>query len=452
MPETNQAMVERLAQTVAREGGRVYYVGGYVRDRLMGRKNKDLDIEVHGVTPAQLEAILDTLGKRMQIGESFGVYALKGYDVDIAMPRCENATGRGHRDFAVSVDPFIGTRKAAMRRDFTINAMMEDVLTGEIIDPFGGQEDLRRGVIRHVNDASFAEDPLRVLRGAQFAARFRFAIAPQTLSLCRTMDLSTLSRERVEGELKKALLKAEQPSVFWREMRDMHQLDVWFPELKALIGLEQSPAFHPEGDVWTHTLCVLDEAAALRSRAVLPFAFMLSALCHDVGKAVTTEEINGVIHAYRHETEGLPLAEALLTRLTGEKKLIAYVLNMVENHMRPNTMAYHQSSRKATNRLFDESVEPGDLILLAMADARGTGTYVPEHSSEPFLLQRLAAYRELMQRPAVMGRDLIAAGLKPDSRFSDLLAYAHKLHLAGVPKEPALRQTLSYARTLDKNL
>lgn len=448
MPEPREQMVQRLAQTVAREGGRVYYVGGFVRDRLLGRENKDIDVEVHGVTPAQLEAILDTLGHRMQIGESFGVYALKGYDVDIAMPRCENATGRGHKDFAISVDPFIGTKKAATRRDFTINAMMEDVLTGEIVDHFGGQEDLKNGLIRHVNDLSFAEDPLRVLRGAQFAARFRFAIAPETIALCRTMDLSALSRERIEGEMKKALLKAEEPSIFWNEMRRMNQLSHWFPELEALIGLEQSPKFHPEGDVWTHTLCVLDKAALLRHRAVQPFPFMMSALCHDIGKAVTSEEIDGVIHAYKHEVEGLPLVEQLLTRLTGEKKLIAYVLNMVENHMRPNTMARHQSSLKATNHLFDDSLEPLDLILLAMADAQGTGTYVPDHSSEAFLLERLDKYRGLMQKPAVMGRDLIEAGLKPDSTFTDLLAYAHKLHLAGVPKELALRQTLSYARQL----
>lgn len=451
MPQTNEAMVQRLAQSVAREGGRVYYVGGFVRDRLLGRENKDIDVEVHGVTPAQLEAILDTLGQRMQIGESFGVYALKGHDVDIAMPRRENATGRGHRDFAISVDPFIGTRKAAMRRDFTINAMMEDVLTGEIVDPFDGREDLQNGVIRHVSDASFAEDPLRVLRGAQFAARFHFTIAPETIQLCRTMDLSALSRERVEGEMKKALLKSDEPSIFWNAMREMNQLSCWFPELEALIGLEQSPKFHPEGDVWTHTLCVTDRAAALRHRAAQPFPFMMSALCHDIGKAVTTEEIDGVIHAYRHEEEGLPLAERLLHRLTGEKKLIAYVLNMVENHMRPNTMARHQSSFKATNHLFDDSLEPADLILLAMADAQGTGTYVPGHSSEAFLFERLAAYRELMEKPAVMGRDLIEAGLKPDSRFAELLAYAHKLHLAAVPKEAALKQTLSYARTLPAN-
>lgn len=450
MPETREQMVHRLAQTVAREGGRVYYVGGFVRDRLLGRDNKDIDIEVHGVTPAQLEGILDGMGKRMQIGESFGVYALKGYDVDIAMPRCENATGRGHKDFAVSVDPFIGTKKAATRRDFTINAMMEDVLSGEIVDHFGGQEDLKDGLIRHVNDASFVEDPLRVLRGAQFAARFGFVIAPETKALCRTMDLSALSRERIEGEMKKALLKAEKPSIFWQEMREMNQLSFWFAELEALIGLAQSPKFHPEGDVWTHTMCVLDSAAELRHRAAQPFAFMMAALCHDIGKAVTSEEIDGVIHAYKHEVEGLPLVEALLTRLTGEKKLISYVLNQVENHMRPNTMARHQSSQKATNHLFDDSEEPADLILLAMADARGTGTYVPDDSSEAFLLERLASYRQLMKQPAVMGRDLIEAGLKPDSTFTELLAYAHKLHLAGVPKELALRQTLSYARTLKK--
>ena len=133
-----------IAVAVAALGGRAYYVGGYVRDRLRGQENADLDVEVHGITPAQLERILDCHGTRITIGESFGIYALKGYPLDIAMPRQEHAAGRGHRDFTVAVDPFIGTEKAAARRDFTVNAMMQDVLTGEIVDHYGGQDDLDR--------------------------------------------------------------------------------------------------------------------------------------------------------------------------------------------------------------------------------------------------------------------------------------------------------------------
>ncbi len=436
----------RIAQAAATRGGRAYYVGGYVRDRLRGQENTDLDIEVHGITPAQLEEILDTCGERVAIGESFGIYAIKGYAIDIAMPRREHAIGGGHRDFAVTVDPFIGTEKAAARRDFTVNAMMQDVLTGAIIDHYGGQEDLRRGILRHVNDSSFAEDPLRVMRAAQFAARLGFTVAPATVALCRTMDLSALPRERIEGEWRKALLTAATPSVFFTTLREMDQLDIWFPEIAALISVPQPPAYHAEGDVWNHTMMVLDAAAAYRDRTENPYAFMLAALAHDVGKAVTTTVDGDAIHAYGHETAGLPIAERLLRRITREKSVIAYALELIEHHMKPYALAAADAAIKATNRLFDRVADPSALIYLAAADNAGRITAAPVPDRTAWLTERLALYRDYMSRPYVAGRDLIAAGLAADSRFTDYLAYAHKLRLAGVDKDTALKQTLAYAR------
>ena len=263
MDDRNMEMARRVAAAVAREGGRTYYVGGFVRDRLLGRENKDIDIEVHGIPVHALESILDSLGERLTMGAGFGIMGLRHYELDIAMPRSETATGRGHKDFAVFVDPFLGAEKAARRRDFTMNALMEDVLTGEVLDFFGGQEDMRRGRIRHVDDISYAEDPLRALRACQFAARFGFAVAEETIALSYAMDLKALPGERIMGELEKALLKAERPSIFFEELRKMRQLSVWFPELEALIGLGQNLRFHPEGDVWIHTMQVLDEAATI---------------------------------------------------------------------------------------------------------------------------------------------------------------------------------------------
>ena len=169
--EKDKLTAEKIAAAVADRGGRAYYVGGYVRDLLCGRENKDIDIEIHGISPADLEEILDDFGERIAIGESFGIYNIKGYHIDIAMPRKENARGSGHRDFDISVDPFIGTKDAAKRRDFTVNALMQDVISGEVIDHYGGTDDLNSGILRHVSDDSFPEDPLRVLRAAQFAAR-----------------------------------------------------------------------------------------------------------------------------------------------------------------------------------------------------------------------------------------------------------------------------------------
>ena len=444
----DQKMAREVARMVSVRGGHTYYVGGFVRDALIQKENKDVDIEVHGISPKCLEEILDCLGERIAMGESFGIFGLKGYSLDIAMPRKEEVRGLGHKDFDIFVDPFIGTEAAARRRDFTFNALMQDVLTGEIVDHFGGREDLKAGLLRHVNDTTFAEDPLRVLRAAQFAARFGFHVAAETVALCSRMQLQHLPRERIEGELKKALLKAEKPSIFFEALRDMDQLDIWFPEVKALIGIPQNPVYHAEGDVWTHTMMVLDEAAKLRHRTANPYWFMLSALTHDFGKAVCTEEIGGVLHAYHHETAGLPLAETFLRRITDETKLIAYVLNLTEHHMRPNTVAGAGSAKKSTNKLYDQAIDPEGLICIALADDRGRITQAPGTDHEAFLYERLENFREVMSRPYVMGRDLIEAGLKPGVEFTEILDHAHKLRLAGVPKESALKQTLAYARKL----
>lgn len=443
---SDMEMAKRLAEAVDEAGGCAYFVGGYVRDLIRGDPGKDIDVEIHGITPEKLKSILDSLGQRMDIGESFGIFGLRGYSLDIAMPRKETCRGKGHRDFDVFVDPHIGTLGAARRRDFTVNAMMQNVLTGEIIDHFGGREDLKNGIIRHIDPETFIEDPLRVLRGGQFAARFGFTVAEETVELCRGMDISTLAKERIVGEVEKALLKAERPSIFFELMRRMDQLSVWFPELMALIGIDQNPKYHSEGDVWVHTMMVLDEAAKLREYTDNPLGFMLSALCHDFGKAVCTEVIDGEIHAYAHEVHGIPLAKSFMSRLTNEHKLIKYVLNMTELHMKPNVLASVSASLKSTNKMFDSSVDPKGLLCLAIAD--GLGKISPREyiSHNDFFRERLAIYREYMSRPYVGGQDLIDAGLRPDERFSDYLAYAHKLRLAGVSKESALKQTLAYAR------
>lgn len=449
--EKDILMARRIAAAVREAGGCTYYVGGFVRDALLHRENKDVDIEVHGIVPAQLEAILDSLGKRVTMGESFGVYGLRGYSLDIAMPRKEAQRGQG-KDFEASVDPFIGTRKAALRRDFTFNAMMQDVLTGEIVDHFGGRDDLERGALRHVDDATFAEDPLRVLRAAQFAARFGFEVAEETIALCSRLDVSALARERIEGELKKAMLKAARPSIFFETLRRMGQLGCWFPELKALIGVKQNPRYHAEGDVFTHTMMVLDEAAAYRDRVQNPFAFMLAAVAHDFGKAVCTEEIDGVIHAYEHEVKGLPLAGAFMERITTERRVIDEVLNLTEYHMKPIVMARAGSAVKSMNRMFDRAIDPEALVCIALADNRGRQPQNGFTDYEECLYGHLEVYRAYMARPYVMGRDLIEAGLRPGADFTDMLAYAHKLRLAGVPKENALKQTLAYAHKLRRGV
>ena len=267
----------------------------------------------------------------------------------------------------------------------------------------------------------------------------------------KRMDLTALPKERIFGEMEKALEKAARPSIFFAQLRAMNQLNDWFPELEALIGVPQDPFHHPEGDVWNHTMQVLDSAATLRKDSSDHIPFMLSALVHDLGKAVTTTCDDGHIHAYGHETKGLPLAETFLKRISAERRLMKYVLNMTQLHMRPNMMAAQNAGKKSMMHLFDESVCPEDLLLLAKADRMGRVSPEEYAPTETFLREQLAAYHELMARPFVQGRDLMEAGITPGPDFTEALDYAHKLRLAGIDKESALRQTIAYLNALRKN-
>lgn len=437
-------IARQLAQAVREEGGRAYFVGGYVRDARMGVQTKDVDVEVYGVAPARLRELLSRFGRVFEKGASFGVLSLEHTNLDIAMPRRESRTGERHTDFDVSVDPALSTKEASRRRDFTVNAMMMDALSGEIIDHWGGLRDLEAGVLRHVAADTFPEDALRVFRAAQFAARFGMRVAPETVALCREMDVRALTRERVFEETAKALLKAKQPSVFFAVLEEMNHLEEFFPEVAATRGVPQNPKYHPEGDVYRHTMLVLNQAAALRHRAVEPLFFMFAALCHDLGKIDSTRiEPDGRITSHMHPASGRPLAERQLRRLSDNVRLLRYVDDMVGNHMRPNAMAMCQSKKKKTRLLFDASVCPEDLILLSRADASGKLSGPYDERLEQFLLERLRDWREAAAQPMVTGQDLIAAGLTPDERFKPMLDRARVLRFAGLSKERALAQVLA---------
>ena len=445
--EQDLALARALAMKVKDAGGRAMFVGGFVRDGLTGVDCKDIDVEVYGVEPRELRAILAELGEVVEKGASFGVYGLAHSNIDVAMPRKERRVGDRHTDFDVSVDPQLSFEAASMRRDFTINAMMRDVLTGELVDLWGGEADLKARRIRHVNDKTFPEDALRVFRAAQFAARLEAAIAPETVKLCASMDVTRLSVERVFDELCKALLKAKKPSVFFRALREMGHLEEYFPEVAACIGVQQNPAYHPEGDVFEHTMLVLDCAAELRERARWPLGFMVAALVHDLGKPICTEvQADGKITSYGHEVKGLPVCEAQLRRLTNQGKLIEYAKNMMWLHMRPNVLAHCRSKKKKTRQLFDLSVCPEDLILLSRADASGKLDAPYDEGNEAFLRERLEDYRALMARPMVTGKDLLAAGFKPGPEMGKWLERARQLQFAGLDQKRALRQVVGEAK------
>jgi len=451
--EQDLALSRSIAQVIAEAGGRAYYVGGFVRDALMGISCKDIDIEVYGLTPARLREVLSGLGEVYDRGASFGVMGLRHSDIDIAMPRTESRIGAKHTDFDVCVDPFLAPQAACRRRDFTMNAMMQDVLSGEILDFYGGKADLENHVIRCVCPESFVEDALRAFRAAQFAARMDAQIEEATRELCASMDVSALSVERIMGETEKALLKAEKPSVYFRELQRMNHLREFFPELEMTIGVEQNPRFHPEGDVFEHTMLVIDAAAGLRGRAEWPLGFMLSALMHDIGKVIATEvQEDGRITAYGHEVLGLEMVERQMRRITNHDKLIRFVLNQTELHMRPNMLVGAGSKKKKTRQLFDLSVCPNDLILLSRADASGKLDEPYREGNEIWLRERLEDYHERCKQPMVTGQDLIQAGLKPDKNFSALIQRARMLHFSGIDRKNALRQVVEEAWEMQENM
>ncbi|MBC8327211.1 MAG: hypothetical protein H8E31_00515 [Planctomycetes bacterium] len=281
-------LVRALARAVGAAGGRAFLVGGSVRDHLLGGRAQDADLEVYGIQPDALEALVGEFGEVHLVGKQFAVLhlATEFGQLEVSLPRRESKTGPGHKGFAVTADPNLAPREAARRRDFTVNAMLLDPLDGELIDPWGGREDLARGLLRHVSPA-FAEDPLRVLRAARFVSRFGWRVDPGTVSLCRSLDLAELPRERLELEWRQVLVLGDHPGMALQALEDLGALRL-FPELAALRGVPQDPVWHPEGDVFRHTALCLDAAVRIRGEMADPWVEMLGVLCHDLGKATTT--------------------------------------------------------------------------------------------------------------------------------------------------------------------
>lgn len=430
-----------IAKEVNQCGGRTFYVGGYVRDKIMNKENKDIDIEVYGIPPEQLKAICGRLGRVDEVGQSFGVIKIRGIDIDISMPRTERSTGTGHKDFSVNVDPFMKTEDAARRRDFTINSIMQDVISGVYIDHFNGLDDLNKGIIKHINDKTFIEDALRVFRAAQFAARFNFSVSKDTINLCKKVDVTSLPKERVFEETNKALLKSKKPSIYFEVLHDMHKLEPFFPYLEHLKCVEQDPIYHPEGNVWNHTMRVLDKCAEYRSEAEYPLGYMYAALFHDYGKIIATkyDDAKKRWSAIGHAESGIPLVKESIHKITNEKKLSDYVLNLVSMHMDPHLMK-ENSSFKKTNRMFDKAVSPCDLILLAYCDTMGKGVASTELFKSGWWMERLDAYNKIILEPEVNGEDLIRLGYTPGPLFSEIINKCHDIHLAGVKKEDILKQ------------
>jgi len=431
-------------------------VGGCVRDELMGKEPKDWDLEVYGVEPTKLQGILDSFGKVDVVGEAFAVYKL-GRDLDVSIPRRERKSGKGHRGFAIDGDPSMSYEEACSRRDFTINAILKDPLTGEIVDPFDGRGDIGRKTLRMVSRDTFAEDSLRVLRAAQFAARFEYEIDPETVETCKQIDVTDLPKERIWGEMEKLLLKAKRPSIGLKWLYEFGVVDQLFPELKSLVGVAQEPDWHPEGDVDVHTMMVVDEARKLIDDLDYPrqVTVMLGALCHDLGKPPTTEFVDGRIRSRGHDEAGIEPTLSFLDRL-GIYTLDGYdvrnqVVQLVKYHLKPGEF-YKSSPGEGAFRRLARKVEADLLYRVAKADSLGRNPdWLPKEkrfdaAAQEWFIQRV---RELQiekkaPEPILMGRHLIDLGLEPGPQFKPILDAVYEMQLDGTVNE--LNQAIDAAR------
>jgi tRNA nucleotidyltransferase (CCA-adding enzyme) len=420
-----------VAQAVAREGGRALLVGGYVRDRLLGIEAKELDIEVFGLSYEALERLLSTLGEVIRVGKAFGVFRVKGLDIDFSLPRRDNKVRPGHTGFDVAYDPGMTFAEAARRRDLTMNAIGLDPLTLEYLDPHGGRRDLRDKRLRATDPVHFSEDPLRGLRVAGFAARFEMAPDEELKKLCSELDLSELSAERVFAELEKLLLRSDKPSIGFELLRETKLLR-FFPEIEALVGVPQEPDWHPEGDVWIHTMMVIDEAAKLRTgNGEENLALMYGALAHDFGKPSTTRTIGGRITSYEHDVKGAVIAQSFLERLRAPNELTKNVEALVRHHLAPALFHKNGATAKAYRRLArdlaNSSVSPDLLLRVATADHLGRTTddaFARRFPSGEHFKKMMESLDLAVEPPkdVVLGRHLIARGLRPGPEFGRLLA------------------------------
>ena len=439
------AAVRRVAELVKAAGGRVLLVGGCVRDAILGGEPKDLDVECFGIAPDRLQSVLAQEFRLDLVGLSFGVIKLHHLEVDVAIPRRETKLGLGHKAFEMEYDPALTVAEAAARRDFTVNAIYRDPLTDEIVDPWNGRADLANRVLRHVSP-HFAEDPLRVLRGMQFVARFDLAPAEETIAICRGMTPEGLPPERLFEEWSKLLTKGVKISKGLEFLRSVGWL-AYYPELAALVGCEQAPEWHPEGDVWNHTLCCLDAFASSRPRenpvAGLPDGQMtdedlivgLAVLCHDFGKPATTayDPIKKRIRSIGHDEAGVAPTLAFLRRLTNEERILREVPPLVRFHMRPFSMWKDRSGESAIRRLAAKVFRIDRLVRVAAADDAGR----PPFPSQPEHLEWLLAEAKRLEveasapKPIVQGRDLVARGMKPGVEFGRILKAAYEAQLDG---------------------
>jgi tRNA nucleotidyltransferase (CCA-adding enzyme) len=441
--------LQRALEAVRAAGGRPYLVGGAVRDALLDLPLEDFDVEVYGLPVEALKRALESVAPVDAVGQAFAVFKLGRLEgvrgaVDVSLPRRDSKAGPGHRGIAVVGDPSLSLEEASRRRDFTINAMLFDPATGELSDLHGGQRDLEARRLRAVDEASFGEDPLRALRAVQLAARFELAVDSDTARLCASMPLGELPAERVWGEIQKLLLKARKPSIGLALLKEWALLATVAPELLPLEATPQDPEWHPEGDVWVHTLLVVDEAARMIAGLDAPraLAVMLGALCHDLGKPPTTRFEDGRIRSRGHEEAGIPPTLALLDRWNVHSYLgydvRSQVVALVAQHLKPGQL-YDERERVSDGaiRRLARKCEPLLLYYVAKADCLGrTGEFQPV--AMDWFLERVRQLdvAEKPPEPLLRGRDVVALGVAPGPEVGRILQLVYERQLDGAVTTP----------------
>jgi tRNA nucleotidyltransferase (CCA-adding enzyme) len=415
------AELDRVMRDLDAAGFRALVAGGAVRDDLLGLEPKDFDVEVYGVSFDVLAEFLGRYGRIDLVGQSFGVVKLTvsgGSVCDFSLPRRDSRIGRGHRDFLATFDPGITPEEAASRRDYTINAMAYDPVANEVLDFFGGREDLKNRVLRATSDA-FREDPLRVLRGMQFACRFNLAIDPATAQQCREIsnEYATIAQERVAEEFMK-WAKGKYAGRIAEYLEATGWL-VHFPELRNLIGVPQDPEWHPEGDVGIHTMHVVNAAAQIAERDQLEgderAVLLFSALTHDFAKAGTTalRERHGLLRwtAHGHEAAGGPLARAFLERIGIKPAIVDQVVPLVENHLAHSSLRNDvtpRTVRRLALRLAPANIT--QLIRLIEADHSGRPPLpagLPESAERIRDMASAQAVETKPQKALILGRHVL---------------------------------------------
>jgi tRNA nucleotidyltransferase (CCA-adding enzyme) len=428
-----------IAEAVREAGGRALIVGGWVRDSLLGTLTPDtnIDIEVFGVPADRLRTLLERFGRVEAVGAAFQVYKLG--ELDIALPRRESKAGRGHKGFLIEGDPWMTIEEAARRRDFTVNAISWDPLTGEYLDPFRGRDDLQRRILRVVDPATFADDSLRVLRAVQLAARFEFDLDDAARTLCRTIPLDDLPSERIWGEIEK-LLFAPRPSVGWTLALDLGVVERLLPEMFALVGCPQEPEWHPEGDVWVHTLQVVDQARGRIEDLERPkrITIMLAAVTHDFGKPATTAFLDGRIRSIDHEEQGVAPASRFLDRLNVHSidgyDVRQQVLGITAQHLKPGM--WFKVRGEVGDGAFRRLAQKVDLELLARlakADCLGRHPGTFNCDAMDWFLERARGLgvEHRAPGPILLGRHLKELGVAPGPRMGEILRAVYEQQLDG---------------------